>query len=79
MTQEDQTPWPIWSGRIAELTVALLCLSARSAEAYTDPGSGALLWQMGLAAVFGALFYVRRAVSWMRTRFISRGPDEPQA
>lgn len=26
---------------------------------YTDPGSGALLWQLVVAAVFGALFYAR--------------------
>jgi hypothetical protein len=26
---------------------------------YTDPGSGALLWQLMLAAIFGALFYAR--------------------
>jgi len=27
---------------------------------YTDPGSGILVWQLVLAAFFGAMFYVRR-------------------
>jgi hypothetical protein len=27
---------------------------------YTDPGSGTLIWQLALAAVFGAMFYVRK-------------------
>jgi len=35
---------------------------------YTDPGSGALLWQLLLASIVGCLFYVRRAKVW----FISK-------
>jgi hypothetical protein len=35
-------------------------------QAYTDPGSGSLILQMLLAASFGALFYVRRFVNWLR-------------
>ena len=27
---------------------------------YADPGSGTLIWQLVLAAVFGGLFYVRK-------------------
>jgi len=27
---------------------------------YTDPGSGILVWQLLLAAFFGAMFYVRK-------------------
>jgi hypothetical protein len=27
---------------------------------YTDPGSGILIWQLLLAAFFGAMFYVRK-------------------
>jgi hypothetical protein len=37
---------------------------------YTDPGSGALLWQLMLAAIFGALFYgrlfIRRVIEMFR-------------
>jgi len=61
------------------MALVLLCVYARSAEAYTDPGSGVLLWQMGLAAVFGAMFYVRQALSWVRSLVIRRPPDEPHA
>jgi hypothetical protein len=43
----------------------------RYAAAYTDPGSGMLLWQMLLAALAGAAFYFRRFTSWIRSR---RGP-----
>lgn len=33
---------------------------------YTDPGSGALLWQVLMAGVVGLLFYVRKFTSWFR-------------
>jgi hypothetical protein len=36
------------------------------ASAYVDPGTGAMLWQMGAAAIIGSLFYVRRIVMWLR-------------
>jgi hypothetical protein len=35
---------------------------------YADPGSGALLWQMLVAAVLGALFYWRKIVAWFRKK-----------
>ena len=65
--------------RTAVLALALVCMSARDAHAYTDPGSGVLLWQMGVAAVLGALFYVRRATKWLKERFGGRGLDEPHS
>ncbi len=37
-----------------------------SAEAYMDPGSGALIWQTLLAAAVGASFYFRRVLGWFR-------------
>ena len=77
MTQEALAPLRTWSRRVAVLTALIVCVGARDAHAYTDPGSGVLLWQMGVAAVFGALFYVRRAMSWFKARFGGRGPDEP--
>jgi hypothetical protein len=61
------------------MAVALLCLVPRDALAYTDPGSGVLLWQMAVAGTFGALFYVRRAVRWLKEKMRGRGPDEPQS
>jgi hypothetical protein len=33
------------------------------AYAYTDPGSGLLLWQLLVSAVFGAAFYFRKMFS----------------
>jgi len=66
-------------GRVAlaaALTVAFL-LTARDAHAYTDPGSGLLLWQLATAAVFGALFSVRRLLAWLKSRMSCRGRDEP--
>ena len=53
----------------------LMCLlsfaTERYASAYTDPGSGILIWQMLLAAFAGAAFYFRRFTSWLRDR---KGP-----
>ena len=49
------------------LCAVLLLVPARNAYAYIDPGSGTLLWQFALAAFFGSLFFVRRAVLWLKT------------
>jgi len=54
--------------------VALLLLAAQPAYAYADPGSGILLWQLLLAGVSGALFYLRRL---LRGRRADKKPDEP--
>jgi hypothetical protein len=40
----------------------------REAAAYTDPGSGILLWQVLASGFVAGLFYVRRAVRWARRR-----------
>ena len=34
-------------------------------QPYVDPGSGALVWQMLMAACIGLLFYLRRMISWL--------------
>jgi hypothetical protein len=52
----------------------LLMAVPRPASAYVDPGSGAMLWQMGAAALIGGLFYVRRIVMWLRGHFKLRSP-----
>ena len=44
------------------LLVLLLLCGATEASAYTDPGSGAMLFQILIGGVIGCLFYFRRAV-----------------
>lgn len=44
----------------AALAVALVLLTEPRAYAYTDPGSGALLWQALVAGFIGAGFYFRK-------------------
>ena len=56
------------------LTLAL-AIAPAPAHAYTDPGSGALIWQGLMAAGVGALFYVRRFVQALRRR--RGGEDNP--
>ena len=42
---------------------------------YTDPGSGTLIWQLLLAAFFGAAFYFRR----FKDMLLRRKLDKQQA
>ena len=44
----------------AALAMFLILLTEPRAYAYTDPGSGALLWQALAAAFVGAGFYFRK-------------------
>lgn len=46
--------------------------SCAQAAAYTDPGSGALLWQLLAAGFFGSLFYLRRLTTWFKAGFRKR-------
>jgi hypothetical protein len=50
------------------LAVILLMTFATTAHAYTDPGTGTLIWQMLLAASFSFMFYARRLLAWVRGR-----------
>jgi hypothetical protein len=50
---------PVWRSFLA------LILVTPSLQAYTDPGTGALVWQMLLGAAFGAMFYFRRLIGWL--------------
>jgi len=34
---------------------------------YTDPGTGALIWQLLSAGVIGIMFYFNRVMSWWRS------------
>jgi len=45
----------------------------REARAYTDPGTGALIWQMMVAGIVGVGFYFRRITGWFRNR---KGPKD---
>ncbi len=57
----------------AVLVVAATLLSAQAAHAYGDPGSGALLWQLIIAGMFGFMFYIRQTVRKVREWF---GPKQ---
>ena len=49
------------------LMSSVICLIITTdAYAYVDPGSGALLWQALLAAFFGATFYARTIVRYVK-------------
>jgi hypothetical protein len=51
------------------LCLALLIMAVpQRAEAYVDPGSGSMLWQLAAAAVFGSLFRIKRIAAWFRAR-----------
>jgi hypothetical protein len=49
--------------------IALLMLATeREASAYTDPGTGAMIWQMLAAGAVGLLFYFRKFITWFKTK-----------
>jgi hypothetical protein len=52
--------------RVLLICVGVLLVAQIRVFAYTDPGSGTLIWQMILAASFGIMFYFRRIVGWFR-------------
>ena len=58
------------------VAVAGLILAVpRQAQAYVDPGSGAMIWQIAAATIIGSLFYVRRAVVWVKAHLgVSTAP-----
>ena len=51
-----------------KIALIVLIISETRAYAYTDPGSGALLWQLLVGAALGLLFYFRKIMYWVRTR-----------
>ena len=53
---------------ILSASLALLLSVPRDAYAYTDPGTGALIWQVLVAGFVGALFYLRKLASWIKTK-----------
>jgi len=57
--------------RIVSLLVLMMLVTEQDARAYTDPGTGTMMWQLAFAAVAGVAFYFRRITSWFKTR---KGP-----
>jgi hypothetical protein len=50
------------------LSLFLILLAVpQQANAYVDPGTGAMLWQVAAAAVIGSLFYVKRVFGWLKS------------
>jgi hypothetical protein len=56
---------------LAQLVVLLMAVP-QSAKAYTDPGTGAMLWQALAASFVGLMFYARRIL-----RFFRRDSQKP--
>ncbi len=56
--------------RIVLLCLAMLVVLTANTYAYIDPGSGALIWQLLLAAFFGSVFFIRQVRSHIRALFI---------
>jgi hypothetical protein len=54
----------VW--RLAALVLLVSFATEHEARAYTDPGSGMLLWQMVVAGFVGVMFYLRRITSWFK-------------
>ena len=63
------------SRSVLVLLLVLLLAAQSRVYAYTDPGSGTLIWQMLAAGSVGLLFYVRRIVSWARRLKARPKPD----
>ncbi len=60
-----------WSGdalRALPFVLGLLFASSQEARAYTDPGTGTLIWQMLAAGFVGALFYFRKFTTWFKAK-----------
>lgn len=53
--------------RIFLMFAAILVSLSSNAYAYIDPGTGALLWQLLLSALFGAMFFIRNVRTTIRT------------
>lgn len=52
------------------------------AHAYIDPGFGALVWQAAVAAVIGAVFFLRSTIAasfrWMKLKISGAPATKPQ-
>ena len=48
---------------------AILSVAPPSVYAYIDPGMGAMIWQILLAAFVGAIFFIKRVKFWIIAMF----------
>lgn len=54
--------------RVAVLAVLISFATEREARAYTDPGTGALIWQALVAGFVGLAYYFRRFATKLKGR-----------
>ena len=56
--------------RVSLILLPLIFLTPRPADAYVDPGSGALMYQTMYAVCLGGFFYIRRLLDrvWSRRK-----------
>ena len=52
--------------KVLVMVLILLIATQARVHAYTDPGTGTMVWQLLLAASFGVMFYLRRILNWAR-------------
>ena len=52
--------------KVCLMVLILLIATQARVHAYTDPGTGTMVWQLLLAASFGVMFYLRRILTWAR-------------
>ena len=48
--------------------LAILMAFPQMAQAYVDPGTGSLLWQVAAATLIGSLLFLNRITDWLRNR-----------
>jgi hypothetical protein len=56
------------AAQAALLIVTALIAAEQPARAYTDPGTGALIWQIVAASFIGVMFYLRKFMSRFRRK-----------
>jgi hypothetical protein len=64
-----------YSLRLLPLLLLFSFATEREARAYTDPGSGMLIWQMLVAGFVGVMFYFRRLTSWFKGKKSSEATE----
>jgi hypothetical protein len=55
------------------IAMLLLFATERQAMAYTDPGTGALIWQTLAAGAVGLMYYLRKYITWFKKK---KGPKD---
>jgi hypothetical protein len=63
--------------RYVLILVVLLTLAEAPLCAYTDPGSGIMVWQILIAGAVGGLFQLRRLTNWITIK-LRRGASDQQ-